>query len=188
MTSSWRWFRRAVLTVAFVALAGCDSAPDDATPSAADLTAPPSSLATPQPSAATVDPSDGVAGQVTSVFDIGLGDCFNADSDQVASVVLVDCSQPHAYEAFHVFDHEAGPDAPYPGDQAMLDDADSLCRPPFEDFVGIDYEASIWFITSVTPSAETWAEGDREIICTLDQQDQDGVAIEVTGSAEGAAE
>jgi hypothetical protein len=173
--------------VAIVALAGCESAPDDATPSAADLTVPPSTLGSARPSAdASVAPTDGGSGQVTSVFDLELGDCFNADSDRVASVVVVDCSRPHGYEVFHVFDHEAGPDAPYPGDQGLLDEADMMCQPPFEEFVGIDYAASIWFITSVTPSAETWAEGDREVVCTLDQQDQDGVAIEVTGSAEGS--
>ena len=56
----------------------------------------------------------------------------------------------------------------------MLTYADDACRTPFEEFVGTDYQSSIWYITSVTPSEETWAEGDREIICTLDQQDSDG--------------
>jgi Septum formation len=125
---------------------------------------------------------------ITSVFDIEVGDCFSADSDEVESVLVVDCEQAHSYEAFFVFDHDGGASEPYPGDDAIVDYAEGECRAPFEEFVGTDYDSSIWYITSVTPSAETWAEGDREIICTLDQQDQDGVAIEVTGSAEGSAE
>jgi len=172
-----------------VLAAGCQSNTDDVTPSA-----PAPSVAS---SSGSIEPSEAVSpsptelgdGEVTSVFDIEVGDCFNADSsDELASVIVVDCDSPHAYEAFHLFDHEAGPDDAYPGDDVILEYADTNCQPPFEEYVGIDYQTSIWFIASVSPSAETWAEGDREIICTLDQQDQDGVAIEVTGSARGSAE
>ena len=128
------------------------------------------------------------AGEETSVFDLEVGDCFSAESDQLDTVLVVDCAQPHEYEVFHVFDHPAGADEPYPGDDTLLDFADTECQPPFEDFVGHDYQTSIWYITSVTPSEETWADGDREIVCTLNQQDDNAEPISVTGSAEGAAE
>ena len=127
-------------------------------------------------------------GEETSVFDLEVGDCFSADSDEVATVLIVDCDQPHTYEAYFVFDHQAGPGDAYPGDQEILEFADGECRPPFEEFVGKDYESSIWYITSIPPSADTWEAGDREIICTLNQEDAGGEAIEVTGSAEGTAE
>ena len=186
MSSPHRW-PGIVLVAIVVALAGCQTDRDDVTPSAEASVAPSASGSMPS-EAASPSASDLGEGEVTSVFDIEVGDCFNADSDELASVIVVDCDRPHAYEAFHLFDHEAGPDDPYPGDDVILEYADTNCQPPFEEYVGIDYQTSIWFIASVTPSAETWAEGDREIICTLDQQDQDGVAIEVTGSAQGAAE
>lgn len=176
------------LTVAVMALAGCQSTNDDVTPSAA-ASATASAVASIEPSVGTsASPTDTTTGTETSVFDLEVGDCFSADGDAIESVLVVDCDQPHVYEAFSVFDHEGGPDEPYPGDQAILEYADDACQPSFEAFVDFDYETSIWYITSVTPSTETWAEGDREIICTLDQQDSNGEPIEVTGSAEGAAE
>lgn len=185
-TNPWRRFLGAPLTVAVIVLAGCQSTSDDATPSPANTPSiAPSSEASADPSA---PPTDAGEGEETSVFDLEVGDCFGAESDTVESVLVVDCEQPHTYEAYFVFDHEAGPDEEYPGDEAILDYADTECRAPFEEFVGKDYESSIWYITSVTPSAETWATGDREIICTLDQQDSDGEAIEVNGSAEGSGE
>ena len=189
LTIRWHRLVGVILGIVVFAICGCQAAPDDSTPSAGDVSVAPSSSTSPEPSAeASAPPTDTGEGEVTSVFDIVVGDCFSADSDEVASVTVVDCGRPHAYEAFHLFTHEAGSEAAYPGDDVILDDADTICQGPFEEFVGIEYEASIWYIASVTPSAETWADGDREIICTLDQQDQDGVAIEVIGSAEGSAE
>ena len=87
-----------------------------------------------------------------------------------------------------MLDHEAGEADPYPGDDAMLEYANTACQPPFQEFVGIEYEASIWYIRSVLPSEETWAEGDRELVCTVHQQDADSEPIAVTGSAEGSGE
>jgi hypothetical protein len=186
-------------------LAGCQSA-DEASPSA---TRPASLASSPAASASTVasesasasqsasapaeesaEPSARDDGEEVSVFDIEAGDCFNAnggesaDGEQLETVTVVDCEQPHVYEAYRVFDHDAGDDAEYPGDDEILAYADEACQPEFEEFVDHEYQTSIWYITSVTPSAETWAEGDREIVCTLGTENDD----EVTGSAEGSAE
>ena len=188
MTIPRRRLLAAELIAVVIALAGCQSASDDVTPSVADRSVAPSATTQPSGSEASASPSDAGEPVETSVFDLEAGDCFSAESDSIESVLVVDCDQSHTYEAFFVLDHEAGPDEEYPGDEAMLTYADDACQPPFEEFVGTDYESSIWYITSVTPSAETWAEGDREIICTLDQQDADGEPIEVTGTAEGTAE
>lgn len=123
-------------------------------------------------------------GEETSVFELSAGDCFTASGDQVETVEVVDCAKPHVYEAFAVLDHDAGPDDPYPGDDAILEWADQACQGDFEDFVGASYDTSKWYITSVTPSQETWDTGDREIVCTLNLEDQSAVS----GSAEGSAE
>ena len=186
-----------VAALAIVMLAGCQSA-DEASPSAtlpASLeSSPPASESTSasasEYASASAEESAGDEGEEVSDFDIEAGDCFNAnggesaDGEQLETVMVVDCEQPHVYEAYHVFDHEAGADAEYPGDDEILAYADEACQPEFEEFVDHDYQTSIWYITSVTPSAETWAEGDREIVCTLGTENDD----EVTGSAEGSAE
>ncbi len=125
------------------------------------------------------------AGEETSVFDLEVGDCFSAEGESASTVSVVDCSVTHVYEVFFVFDHEATGQDPFPGDEEISSYADERCEPPFEEYVGNDYDTSIYWITSVTPSDETWAEGDREIVCTL-RLGEDGEPT--TGSAEGAGE
>jgi hypothetical protein len=101
----------------------------------------------------------------TTAFDIEVGDCFDApDSEQVATVDTVDCGEPHVYEAFAVFDHPGGDDDPFPGESAIVDYADAECPGPFAEYVGTEYAESVFFITSITPTAETWDDGDREIV------------------------
>ena len=122
-------------------------------------------------------------GEETSVFDLEEGDCFGAAGDQVETVNVVPCDDAHIYEVFSLFDYEPDGDA-YPGREEVRAYADEQCEADFVDFVGIDYQSSRWYITSVTPSEETWAEGDREIVCTLNLED----SSEVTGSAEDSGE
>jgi hypothetical protein len=176
-----RSFVRAGLLVVAVVLAGCQEATEDPTPSGAS------------PSAARVEPSatdfaspTASTAEATSVFDLEVGDCFSVESDELTTVVVVDCEQSHEYEAFALLDHEAGEADPYQGDDALLEYGNTACQSPFQAYVGSEYEASIWYITSVLPSEETWIAGDREFVCTVYQQDADSEPIAVTGSAQGS--
>ncbi len=172
------------LLIVAVVLAGCQDATEDPTPSGAS----PSATSIESSAPASVSPTASTGAEATSVFDLEAGDCFSVESDELTTVVVVDCEESHEYEAFAVLDHEAGEADPFPGDDAMLEYANTACQPPFQEFVGIEYEASIWYIRSVLPSEETWAEGDRELVCTVHQQDADSEPIAVTGSAEGSNE
>ena len=172
------------LLAVVVVLAGCQDATEDPTPSAAS----PSAASLGPSAAVSVTPTASTGAEQTSVFDLEVGDCFSVESDELTTVVVVGCDESHEYEAFAVLDHEAGEADPYPGDEAMLEYANTACQPPFQAFVGIEYEASIWYIRSVLPSEETWAEGDRELVCTVYQQDADSEPIAGTGSAEGSNE
>lgn len=163
-------------------LAACQSTTDDSTPSADVL---PTQTDTPSASATASATADG-NGEATSVFDLEEGDCFSASGDQVETVTVVDCEEGHNYEAFAVFDHEADADEAFPGGAAILEYADSRCQPLFEEYVAVDYQSSIYWITSVTPSEETWeVGGDREIVCALKLGE---AGEETTGSAEGTGE
>jgi hypothetical protein len=176
----------AALVIGGLSLLGRPSS--SASPSAVATTSVSASPSSPEETQATPTHTATSSGTETSVFDLEVGDCFSAESDQLETVVVVDCEQPHEYETFFVFDHEAGPDDAFPGDPQLLEYADTACQPPFEEFVGHDYQTSIWFIAPLTPSEATWVDGDREIVCTLDQQDDTGEPITVSGSARGSAE
>jgi hypothetical protein len=178
----------AALVIAGMNLLGGDAAESTPSPTPSASVAASPSASAPAESEVAVSATPEASGEETSVFDLEVGDCFSVDSDQFDTVLVVDCEQPHEYEVFHVFDHEAGPDEPYPGDDALFEFADTECQPPFEEYVDQDYQTSIWYITSITPSADTWADGDREIVCSLNQQDENEEPITVTGSAEGSAQ
>lgn len=183
---------RSILALVVLVLAACQSTSEDSTVtptpsvSAADS---PMASATEASASPEDDDDDGGGddiGEETSVFELETGDCFSTDADVVETVTVVDCEGAHTYEVFGVFDHEADDDEPYPGDDAILDYADTRCQPLFEDYVAADYQTSIYWITSVTPSAETWDDGDdREIVCALKLGEE---GEETTGSAEGAGE
>lgn len=185
--NSDRSFVCAGLLVVAVVLGGCQNATEDPTPTAtssAGVSIGPSAPASPSPTAST-----GVgAGVETSVLDLEVGDCFSVESDELVTVAVVDCEELHEYEAFALVDHEAGELDPHPGDEAMLEYGDTACQAPFGDYVGREYQASIWYITSLYPSEQTWAGGDREIVCMLYQRDANSEPIAVDGSAEGSGE
>jgi hypothetical protein len=123
-----------------------------------------------------------------SAFDIEVGDCFGVEEEgeQIADVDAVPCAQPHVYEAYHVADHET---AAFPT-QAELDAIfDQLCVASFEPYVGAPYDTSAVWANFMTPSEESYADGDREYVCYLfepaDPNDPLGEKVQHTSSLEG---
>ena len=116
-----------------------------------------------------------------NVFDLEVGQCFNdPDSfDEVANVDIVECSEPHDNEVYHVFDLA---DGDYPGLSAVETDAADGCLSAFEPFVQRDYQTSELDIRYLYPTPDTWDNGDREIVCAL----FDLSGNQMTGSAQGS--
>jgi hypothetical protein len=118
------------------------------------------------------------AGQ-QDVFDVNVGDCFDdadSTSDEISDVPAVPCAEPHDNEIYYLFDL-AGDE--YPVDTP--DQADAGCYDPFTTFVGIDVESSALDYYPIYPTAETWATGDREVICVVFD------TVPTTGTLAGAA-
>ena len=112
-----------------------------------------------------------VAGLATAcqgnVFDLDVGDCFQ-DPDgfgEVSDVEIVDCSEPHDNEVFHLFDLAEGD---YPGQATVSTLADEGCSAAFDGYVGIAYAESRYVYTTLSPTEESWDRGDdREVVCFL---------------------
>ena len=118
----------------------------------------------------------------TSVLDLEVGQCISSSAaeDEVSSLPVVECSEPHNGEIFAL---PQLPDGEFPGDEAVRDSGETLCTgPEFQTYVGIAPEESALSVDILFPSSDTWAGGDREIVCIV----ADGEA-DTTGSLRGAA-
>jgi hypothetical protein len=104
-----------------------------------------------------------------SVFSLRVGDCFDDegfDQEAVSSLAAVPCIEPHDNEAYALFDI-ASADASFPGADELLGLSDQACLQLFEDFVGVTYEDSELDFFPITPTSDSWADGDREVICSV---------------------
>ena len=118
----------------------------------------------------------------TSVFDLGVGDCFNDEpgaGDEVTEVPVVPCSEPHDNEIYYEYQMT---DAVFPGDEAAVESGGFRCLDEFEGFVGADYLDSELDLFPITPTAGSWAEGDRTVYCALYALD----LSKLTGSMRGS--
>jgi hypothetical protein len=117
----------------------------------------------------------------TSVFNVEVGQCFNLniDGDNVSSLPIVDCAEPHTGEIYALPQMADGDFS-----QAAVDEAvqRECFGPSFQSYVGTDYQNSAIYASSIVPTQDTWDDGDREIICYL--EDENGA--ETTGSWRGA--
>ncbi|TDD69673.1 hypothetical protein E1262_12010 [Jiangella aurantiaca] len=126
------------------------------------------------------DETEAPEGDTQDVFDVGLGDCisnFNAE-EQVSELTVIPCEEEHDQEVFAVFEV---PDGDFPGSEAFQTQVESDCVSEFETFVGMPYNESVLEIQWLEPTEESWAQGDRELVCTV--LDPSGP---VSGTLEGA--
>lgn len=123
----------------------------------------------------------GVPEGETDVFSVKVGDCisFGADTgDEISSIPVVPCDEPHDQEVFDRF--ELTGDA-FPGDAAIEEERIAYCEgDAFTSFVGLPYADSIYATSGLTPTSSSWETGDREVLCTIGDP-----AGQVTGSLEG---
>jgi hypothetical protein len=127
-----------------------------------------------------------------NIFSLAVGDCFddatgdiqfNADGT-ATSVDIIDCGASHQFE---VYEQAQLDDGDYPGADAVSIQADDVCYLAFEGFAGAPFEVAVGFTyTAMHPTEESWATGDREVLCAIAEVDGE-TALHVTGSLKGAA-
>ncbi len=122
-----------------------------------------------------------------NVWTLEVGDCFDdwegatisTESQEVSDVPIVDCAEPHDNE---IYSKQDLPDGSYPGDAAMEQTVIEVCYDGFESFVGRSYEESSLDFGWLFPTSESWAEGDREVVCFV----YDFELAKLTGSMENS--
>jgi hypothetical protein len=103
------------------------------------------------------------------VAELKVGECFDFSDDTTAlsSVAVVECANPHAAEAFEIFDialdrYDAA---------AIAAAADERCLAAFEPYVGYPYNAADFYYRALTPGADGWENGARTVICLVVPQE-----------------
>ncbi len=155
------------------------TAPDFATTTTDGARPGDSALTTP-----TTSGGGGGSGSI-NVFDLEVGDCFDVPSDgNITDVEGIPCDEPHDNEVFATFDIAGGPDAPFPGEDAVRQEAESQCAGAlFTDYVGVSYNESVFNATSINPTQETWEQvDDREVICVAQSPDDSPLTSSVQGA------
>ena len=69
------------------------------------------------------------------------------------------------------------------GSAAVSDAAQTGCYDAFEGYMGISYEESWYGFDGLLPTDQSWAAGDREVVCFVAPYDPD--ITESVGSAQG---
>lgn len=123
-----------------------------------------------EPSDTLADTGDEATGTV-SAFALVDGQCLNYPSnaaDGVDTLEATECTAPHNAQVYHLSDLA---DGDFPGTTAVSAEADSICLEQFEPFIGRDYATSEFYISTLFPTEQSWAAGDREIVCLATTED-----------------
>jgi hypothetical protein len=111
-------------------------------------------------------------------YSVSIGECTGPiPSGLTDRLELIDCAEEHNWEAFTATTLES---KKYPGSPALTRTAGEFCETAFADFVGVKVTKSKYDLTFLLPTDETWAAGDREVICLAGSAGK-----MVTGSLEG---
>jgi hypothetical protein len=121
-----------------------------------------------------LDPAERDAGAQVRFDDLRVGDCLQELElgGQARAVRRTPCDRPHVAEVFASFDVPSADaeDTGFPGAQRVGRLADEECEERLaerEDPLELDRYA----ITTVTPTAESWQDGDRVVHCLLVTED-----------------
>ena len=94
------------------------------------------------------------------------GDCLQVpDVHAIPGIFTpVPCTQPHTMEVF--FRGDVWPQSlAYPGDKAVIDQADARCVTAFTAYDGIPPDQSVFNYSENIPSSDSWSSGDRSVAC-----------------------
>lgn len=99
-------------------------------------------------------------------FAVKVGDCLqDPGQEEVSAVRIIPCAEPHQMEVFHGFNLTQG-ELPATDDEWSLIE-EEMCDPAFAKFVGVSWLDSTLETSSLNPTPESWAEGDREVLCMV---------------------
>lgn len=104
------------------------------------------------------------------VFEIRLGDCLTEEgltTDEVSSAEAIPCTDPHMYQAYYIGNVSLSEYS-----SAVGEKADEICYIQFQNLYGVPIDETSLTFVNLVPTIESWASGDREITCLLQNYDE----------------
>ncbi len=138
-------------------------------------TAAPTPTPTPTPSPTeSPEPTPTPVTEYQAPEDLVVGDCYDPIEDEESEVLLAAairaCDDPHLHEVFGLVDLPDPAGAPFPIERDIEDASIELCDPAFETYVGVSIDDSSYSYLYYTPTEGTWADGDRVVMCVVDDR------------------
>lgn len=114
--------------------------------------------------------------------DLQAGDCFDLKDpteEEIEDVEAKPCTEVHEFEMYFV---GSLPGTEYPDEATFAGFFEEQCLPPFAEFVGVSYEESQLDVYWLTPTAEAWAAGGRQLQCAVFHPTNDELTESMQGS------
>lgn len=116
----------------------------------------------------------------SSVMNLDVGTCIQLPTESRAVTVDVrSCTESHNAEVSQVIRAANGE---FPGDAALNQQAEKECIDTFENYVGTPYVTSALDVTWLIPTAESWTQRDRSIVCLVHAMDRSALTRSVRDS------
>lgn len=98
------------------------------------------------------------------VLDLEAGQCFDGLTEgRSAAVTEADCESAHQGEVYATV---ALDDGPFPGRSALIEAGQAACEAEYAAYTGEPLEiTTAAAFSELLPTRETWAEGDRLVVC-----------------------
>ena len=109
------------------------------------------------------------------VNDLEEGQCVDIDldddgDDPIFTLPTVACDEPHNGEVYLVADVDDADE--YPGQRSIQSEVELACSgSAFTDYVGSDLRETDYGIYTLSPTADSWEQGDRSFVCIATSPD-----------------
>lgn len=116
----------------------------------------------------------------TQSTELAVGQCLLVPlNSQVNSVATTECTEAHTGEVYSVTTLK---NDTMPSRDEMDELVHNTCYETFEDYVGTSPEETTLDYTAMSPTKQTWAKGDREIVCIAVRTDDEQLTASVRDS------
>lgn len=116
----------------------------------------------------------------TQSTELAVGQCLLVPlNSQVNSVATTECTEAHTGEVYSVTTLK---NDTMPSRDEMDELVDTTCYETFEAYVGTSPEETTLDYTAMSPTKQTWAKGDREIVCIAVRTDDEQLTESVRDS------